>query len=127
MRFQTNFLLRAIEDIALYQEIEPIFIPAMWCEQKFQINASLAEQLKHVPKITLIGQLIGIGVFSVGIVLLIISGIIKCITKKSTNDADINMSDVNGQNRRQNEKNSPLLNANGRSKIVIKRAENSVE
>jgi hypothetical protein len=125
IRFQANFLVKEVEDVALYQNLPTTFIPAMWVEQTFRIDEAMTEQLKIALKVPGIGQLIGVVVFALGIAFVIISSIIKCIggREQQPSEQEVNLSEVKNGNRRQKETSSPLLDENGKPKVVIRKME----
>jgi hypothetical protein len=123
IRFQANFLVREVEDIALFQFYPTTFVPAMWVEQKFRIDSKMTDQLKIALKIPDIGQLIGVIVFALGVALVIIAGIIRCISGRGqSTEHEVNLSEVK-INRRQKETSSPLLDENGKPKAVVMKME----
>ena len=82
----------------------------MWFEQKFTINEKMAEEIKFALKIRNIVRLVAIAVFLLGLVLVIISSIIKCCLNRRSRDRnlpDVNFSETN---RGKVENSSPLLN-----------------
>lgn len=111
IRFQANFLLRDYEDISLYQDMPTRFIPAMWFEQKFTMSEEMTEQIKFALQIPTMGRIVGIQVFGFGLILVIVSSIIRCIANRKASDIsnDINLAEANGAARRQVETSSPLL------------------
>lgn len=111
IRYQANFLLRDYEDVSLYQEIPTKFIPAMWFEQKFKMNEEMAEQIKFALQIPSMGRVVGIQILSFGLILVIISSVIRCIANRRASETptDINLAESNGASRRQVETSSPLL------------------
>lgn len=115
MRFQANFLLRDVEDIALYQLCPTAFIPGMWAEQKYKINEAMAEKLKIALKAPYIGQIVGLVVFILGLLCVLTGLIIKYISRrKSLNDKDENMPEMQTANRKPNEDSPPLINGDSR-------------
>lgn len=111
IRYQANFLLRDYEDISLYQNLPTKFIPAMWFEQRFTMNAEMGEQLKFALQIPSMGQIVGIQIICFGLICVIVSSIIRCIATRRARDNsnDINLAEANGGGRRQVETSSPLL------------------
>lgn len=118
IRFQANFLLREVEDVALYQLHPTVFIPAMWFEQKFTMSEEMAEQIKLALSVPSIGQMAGIEIFCFGLILVIISSIIKCISNRRLRDkaTDVTLS----THHHVGETGSPLLNHLG-TKIVVQK------
>lgn len=121
IRFQANFLLREDEDIALFQHMPTVFIPAMWFEQKFTMNEEMTEQIKFALQVPVIGRMVGIQVFCFGAILVIISSIIKCITNRRFSDkaTEVTLETTVGS-RRQFETGSPLL-TQGTTKIAVQK------
>lgn len=111
IRYQANFLLRAYEDVSLYQDLPTLFIPAMWFEQKFTMSAEMVEPIKFALQIPSMGRIVGIQIVCFGLILVIVSSIIRCIANRRASDTptDINLAEANGVARRQIETSSPLL------------------
>lgn len=123
MRFQANFLLKDVENIALYQFIPTTFIPGMWIEQKFAANETMISQIKFALKIPIIGQFIGGIILTIGTVLILVSITIRCISKRRPsidNVADVKFSDIKGSGKGQIPNSSPLL-SQGDRKITIQK------
>ena len=73
-RFQTNVLLRQYGDhISLFQGVPRIFMPQFWVEQKFVMDSEKSGQIKLALDIPWIGQIVGIVMMLIGIILMSIS------------------------------------------------------
>jgi len=110
MRFQVNFLLQDIEDIALFQSCPTTFIPTMWVEQKYKIDEKMTDELKIAVKVPFFGRIVGLIISVLGIVCVLITVIIKCISRQVLKENDVNLPELKGENRKPKEKSSPLLN-----------------
>jgi len=82
IRFQANFLVRPIEDIALFQDVPRIFMPAMWFEQKFVMDEEMAEQIKIAIQIPWIGRVVAFVLLGIGVLLVLISILITIIQSR---------------------------------------------
>jgi CD36 family len=105
-------LVQPIDDISLFQDVPRVFIPAMWFEQKFVMDEEMAQQVKIAVKIPRIGQLAGLIMLVIGIILTIISYLMSCIqSRKSSNrqQMEINLGERQLEERQKKEV-SPLLN-----------------
>jgi CD36 family len=113
MRFQANFLVKNDDDIALFQNLPTLFIPAMWVEQKFVLDSDTSKVLKIALTIPYIGRLVGLGLMAIGFVFVIIAWLIRCISNcrgnRSENDLNLTPVTLTSQNRHHGDRSSPLL------------------
>lgn len=87
-RFQTNVLLRPYgEYISLFQGMPRIFMPQFWIEQKFILDDEKASQIKLALDIPWYGQVVGISLTLVGIVLMSMTHLRRLVCKISDTDS----------------------------------------
>ncbi|KAL7034796.1 hypothetical protein ACKWTF_008098 [Chironomus riparius] len=128
MRFQLNFLLKDSEDIALFQSCPTTFIPTLWVEQKYKIDEKMIDELKIAVKVPYFGRIVGLIIFVLGIVCVLITIIIKCITRQTLKEADVNLPEIKGENRKPKERSSPLLtDGKLRQNIKIQKMDQQVD
>lgn len=126
MRFQVNFLLKDIEDIALFQSCPETFIPTLWVEQKYKIDEKMIEELKIAVQVPYFGRIVGLIIFVLGIACVLITMIIKCISRQALKETEVNLPELKTENRKPKEKSSPLL-TDGKLRMKIQRMDQHVD
>lgn len=93
-RFQINLLLDKIQSIALYRDIPRVFVPVLWFEQHVKMSEDIANEIKLVLDLPLMGQIMGVGVSIIGLIILLIIPFLRlCSCSQNRKVKDIN-SDV---------------------------------
>lgn len=120
IRLQANFLVRPIEELSIFQNVPRIFMPAMWFEQKFTMDAEMAQQIRIAVQIPWIGQLAGFISLVLGGVLIftyMFISFLRSRTKPNRQQMEINLGDSKVGERLKKE-GSPLLNQMTKPRIV---------
>lgn len=126
MRFQANFLLKEVEDIALFQSVPTLFIPTMWVEQKYKISEALTGDIKLALVIPDIGRLVGLAIIALGLICVLITTLLRCLSRNNTASSDVNLPEMKSSNRRPNESSPALLNGDKiRGNIKIQKMDHS--
>lgn len=125
IRFQANFLVRPIEELSIFQDVPRTFIPAMWFEQKFTMDADMVRQIEIAVQIPWIGRLFGLVLLGVGIFFILISCCLAFIESRKQmhrQQMEIDLGDRKVGARLKKE-NSPLIHRLVRPQIVHQRRE----
>lgn len=126
IRFQANFLVRPVEELSIFQNVPRIFMPAMWFEQKFAMDAEMAQQIKIAVNIPWIGQIAGFVSLALGVVFIFIYIFILFLESKkkkpNKKQMEINLGD-NKVGERLKREGSPLLDEMTRPKIIQQKRE----
>jgi hypothetical protein len=93
-RFQINLLLDKIQSIALYRDIPRVFVPVLWFEQHVEMSESIANEIKLVLDLPLMGQIMGVVICIIGLITLLIIPLVRlCSCSQNRKVKDVN-SDV---------------------------------
>lgn len=95
-------------------------MPAMWFEQKFVMDEEMVKQIKIAVSIPWIGQVAGLVMLLIGVVLTILCYLMSCLQSRESSNRqqmEINLGERN-LGERQKKEVSPLLSRAVRPKIV---------
>lgn len=123
IRFQANFLVRPIEELSIFQNVPRTFIPAMWFEQKFVMDADMARQIKIAVQIPWIGRALGFVLLGVGVFFILVSCCLAFLQSRKRGNKqqlEINLGDRKVGARLKKEA-SPLIHRLVRPQIVHQR------
>ncbi|XP_077284882.1 protein peste-like [Arctopsyche grandis] len=70
-RFQLNFLVSPSNYVTLYNDVPHIFLPVLWFEQHVTVNAEIADGVKSLLKVPMMGNAVGLGLFALGIIIIL--------------------------------------------------------
>lgn len=90
-RFQINLLLDKIQSIPLYRNLPRVFVPVLWFEQHVKMSESIANEVKLVLNLPLMGQLMGVVICIIGLITLFIIPLVRLFDcAKSRKIKDVN-------------------------------------
>lgn len=80
-RFQMNLLLQPIEGISLYSGVPTIFFPMLWFEESVQITPELAQPLKMLLALPVVGMYCSLGALLLGLFILVFVGAFRVLAR----------------------------------------------
>lgn len=77
----------------MYRDVPRIFVPVLWFEQHVKMSESIANEIKFALNMPLMGQIMGIVMFIIGLITLLIIPLLSICqkrTRRKVKDFDIN-------------------------------------
>ena len=81
VRFQINLLLQPSEYISLYSGMPTIFFPMIWLEESIRITPELAQSLKMLLALPVVGMYCSIGAVLLGLFIVAYVGALKLVAR----------------------------------------------
>lgn len=85
-RFQINVLIDKVPGISMFEKVPKSFIPVMWFEDSMSTPSNMVTKMKMMAYLKNIVSGVGWAIFSLGLTILIVLGVIYGINRRSVRD-----------------------------------------
>uniref|UniRef100_U5EUH2 Putative plasma membrane glycoprotein cd36 n=1 Tax=Corethrella appendiculata TaxID=1370023 RepID=U5EUH2_9DIPT len=89
-RFQLNVLIQPDTHISLYEDVQKIFLPVLWFEQRVTMTKDVADEISVALSVPIYGQMIGVVILIIGLslIFLYLFKKILCLQQRRIKDVE---------------------------------------